>query len=260
MEPILKWAGGKRQLLGELLPFFDPARRYLEPFLGGAALLFGLEPKQAVVNDSNAELIATYRAVRDHPQEVFAAISAHRNEKEYFLALRATQPDTLSEVEAAARMIFLNKTCFNGLYRVNRRNEFNVPFGDYKKPSLPTLPALQRASAVLQGATLECRDFEDFTLAHARAGDQVYLDPPYVPVSAYSDFTRYTPGQFRDVDQVRVAKLARVLIDRGCLVVASNSEHPRVRELYEGFEVREVAVQRSINRSAGAELILVGRP
>lgn len=262
MEPILKWAGGKRQLLKELLPLLDPANRYIEPFLGGAAVLFALNPSQAAANDSNAELIGTYRAVRDHPEEVFEAMREHRNDKEYFLQLRATQPATLTEIGAAARMIFLNKTCFNGLYRVNKKNEFNVPFGNYKKPSLPTLDTLCRASAVLQGVTLESRDFESFALEHARQGDQVYLDPPYIPVSEYSDFTRYTPAQFRDADQIRVAELATTLVERGCLVVVSNSDHPRVRELYEGFEAREVQVRRAINRDPakrrGTELILVG--
>ncbi len=245
-------------MLPELLPLFDPARRFLEPFLGGAALLFALNPAEGVANDANTELINTYTAVRDHPEEVFEALSAHRNEKDYFLRLRATRPETLSRVEAAARMIFLNKTCFNGLYRVNRRNEFNVPFGNYRKPSLPTLDTLRGAAAVLAGVTLENRDFEGFALEHARAGDQVYLDPPYVPVAQYSDFTRYTPAQFGDADQVRTAGLARTLVERGCLVVASNSSHPRVLELYEGFEAREVAVRRSINRGTGTELILVG--
>ena len=258
MDPILKWAGGKRQLLPELLPLFDPARRYLEPFLGGAALLFALEPGEAVANDSNTDLIRTYTAVRDRPEEVFEALSRHRNEKEYFLRLRAVQPGDLNEVEAAARLIFLNKTCFNGLYRVNRRNEFNVPFGGYRRPSLPTLDTLRRAAEVLQAVTLENRDVEEFALEPAREGDQVYLDPPYVPVSEYSDFTRYTPAQFGDADQVRVAKLARTLVDRGCLVVASNSDHARVRELYEGFAVREVAVRRAMNRGSGLEVILVG--
>ncbi|AGF73165.1 DNA adenine methylase [Corynebacterium halotolerans] len=263
MKPVLKWAGGKTQLLPHLRPFFNPEKRYIEPFLGGGALLFDLMPEAAVVNDSNRELMATYRAIREEPDAVFEAVQSHRNEKEYFLELRAVDPETLDPVALAGRMIFLNKTCFNGLYRVNRQNRFNVPFGNYRRPSLPGLEYLRELSAFLQRVEIHDGDYRDFLRKVVRPGDQVFLDPPYDPISRYSDFTRYTPAKFFADDQSEVAELARELSERGVFVVITNSDTELIRSLYEGFRIHEVAVRRAINKDpekrGGSELIMVGQ-
>lgn len=261
MQPILKWAGGKRQLLPHLRPLFNPSRRYIEPFLGGGALLFALQPDAAVVNDSNKELIETYRAIASDPSGIYQELQKHENSKEYFLDLRAKNPWDMAPQALAARMIFLNKTCFNGLYRVNRQNKFNVPFGNYKKPSLPSLSEIKEAGEYLKKVKLCSEDFRDFILREVRPGDQVFLDPPYVPVSEYSDFTRYTPGRFNMEDQEELAEIATELVKRGALVVATNSDTEIVRELYSGFDIHQVAARRSINKDSrrrqSTELIMI---
>ena len=250
VRPIVKWAGGKSQLLPELsrrLP--NNFRRYFEPFGGSAALLFHLQPSAATLADANDELMNCYRVVRDDVELLIADLCRHENEPGYFYATRAVDPASLDEIERASRFIYLNRTCFNGLYRVNKRGQFNTPFGAYSNPRICDANNLRAASAVLRDVELLDSEYQD-VLALAEAGDFVYLDPPYVPVSVYSDFKRYTKNQFREEDHIALAGVFRDLDARGCLVVLSNSSTPLVHDLYDGFNVETVQARRLINRNA----------
>jgi DNA adenine methylase len=268
-QPFLKWVGGKGSLLRQLEEFF-PAEidRYFEPFLGGGAVFFHLKQRfpdlRAFLRDGNKELINCYRVVRDRPDELMRLLDEHAkgfraDGGEYFYAIRK-QHDLTDDLARAARTIFLNKTCFNGLYRVNAKGEFNTPVGSNKNPNLYSRDNLLAASEVLQTAQLEAQDFRK-VLDETRRGDFIYFDPPYLPISAYSDFKRYTPDQFREADQVELARVFRELDAKGCRVVLSNSEHPRTRELYAGFSIQVVSAPRFINCKPGgrgsiAELVV----
>lgn len=249
-RPFLKWVGGKTQLLPEILARF-PSRfgRYFEPFIGGGAVFFALAPERAVLADINARLIATYRAIRDELPAVIAALHRHRAEREHFYRVRAMDPDTLSPAEAAARMLFLNRTCFNGLYRVNKRGEFNVPFGDYRNPTLCDEVNLTRVAAQLRDVDLRVGPVFRVA-AEARRGDLVYFDPPYDPVSSTASFTSYTAEGFGRHEQERLAELFGELAARGVHVVLSNSDTPFIRELYSKFIVEQVFARRAVNRRA----------
>ncbi|HEY6908927.1 MAG TPA: DNA adenine methylase [Myxococcales bacterium] len=248
--PFLKWVGGKTSLLPELLKHV-PARlrRYHEPFVGGGALFFAVAPRRARISDDNAELIHCYQQVRDGVFAVLDALARHVYEKAHFAAVRALDPLLLSPAERAARFIFLNKTCFNGLWRVNRAGRFNVPIGRYKNPRFHDPAALITASHALQGVEIECAPFEQ-ALVRAAPGDFVYLDPPYDPVSATASFASYTPGGFGWEDQKRLARACIALNRRGVRFLLSNSATERVRELYRGFEQRMVRAPRFINSRA----------
>lgn len=258
-QPFLKWAGGKASLLRQLEEFFPhEIDRYIEPFLGGGAVFFHLKHRfpdmRAFLRDSNKELINCFRVVRDRPVELMLLLdhhteSFHENGADYFYRIRK-QHDLTDDLARAARTIFLNKTCFNGLWRVNAKNEFNTPVGSNKTPNLYSRENLLAASAALQDAQLEAQDFRT-TVDEARRGDFIYFDPPYLPISAYSDFKRYTPDQFREADQVELARVFRELDAKGCRVVLSNSEHPRTRELYAGFSIHVVSAPRFINCKPG---------
>jgi DNA adenine methylase len=245
--PFLKWAGGKGRLLPQYTSCF-PAKfkNYHEPFLGGGAVFFRLQPPSAFLSDSNAELIDCYRAIRDETNEVIAALGKHRHEKEHYYKVREQIPWELSRAERAARMIFLNRTCFNGLYRLNRQGRFNVPMGSYKNPKICPADRLLAASAALQGARLEHRSFEK-VLDHARAGDFAYFDPPYFPLSPTSSFTSYDQEGFRKKEQEKLAEVMSELDRRGVLVMQSNSDCGYIRNLYQGFKMREALAARSIN-------------
>lgn len=249
--PFLKWAGGKSQLLQAFKPLF-PARfnSYFEPFLGGAAVYFHLRSTRGVfpafLSDLNQELIDTYTAVRDFPEELISHLSTHINDKDYFYALRAADTGKMTKVERAARLIFLNKTCFNGLYRVNRQGHFNVPFGAYKNPNTCNRQLINECSKALQSAKLSSAPFAEI-LKQVRAGDFVYLDPPYQPVSATSSFTSYTSVSFFQSDQEKLADLVRKLDRKGALVMVSNSDNALIHELYSGLRIQTVLANRAIN-------------
>jgi DNA adenine methylase len=251
--PILKWAGGKSQLLKNLVPLV-PVRfsSYFEPFFGGGALFFHLLANRpslrAYISDANPELVNCYLRVRDDVDEVIAQLKRHRNDKHHYYKVRSQDPSELDEVGRAARLIFLNKTCFNGLFRVNRRGQFNVPFGKYKNPRIVDEGRLRRVSRSLQQArvAISCCDF-DRALARARAGDFVYLDPPYQPLTSTSRFTSYTRRDFVEQDQFRLAKTFRALDARGVFVLLSNSDSHLVRTLYEDFQIDQVLATRAIN-------------
>jgi DNA adenine methylase len=247
-RPFVKWAGGKAQLVQRFLEVF-PRRfeRYFEPFLGGGAVYLALRPERAVLSDLNADLMNAWRIVRDDPAALMTALDAHVYERAHYYRVRALDPEALDPVQRAARFIYLNKTCYNGLYRVNSRGRFNVPFGRYPRPpKLYERANLLAVSRLLRDAELLCAPFEEAT-ARAGPGDFVYLDPPYDPLSPTANFTSYTQASFTREDQRRLAAHVRELDGRGCLIAVSNSDTPEIRELYRGFRVETVRMPRHIN-------------
>lgn len=262
--PFVKWAGGKGQLLGQLEPFFPPAgsyRRYFEPFLGGGAVFFHLQPPRAVLSDLNDELITAYEVIRDDLDELLASLRRHKDDADYYYRVRGMVPQELSPVRRASRFIFLNKRCYNGLYRVNRKGGFNVPLGRYKTP--PRIfdeDNLRAVSEVLNGADLRVASYEE-ALREAEAGDFVYLDPPYQPLSATAYFTGYTKDSFGERDQARLAQVLHELDKRGVRFLLNNHDTLHLRRLYDGFYLEVAAAKRHINsradrRGSVAELIV----
>jgi DNA adenine methylase len=263
--PFLKWAGGKGQLLGQMSPYFPSEyRTYFEPFLGGGAVFFHLRPEKAVLADLNPDLVNAFQVVRDHPTALMKALDQHselRTCKEYFYEVRGQEISKLSPVERAARMVFLNKTCYNGLFRVNSRGGFNVPWGGYSNPTLYERATLLSASALLQGKKVVLEGYRK-ACARARKGDLVYFDPPYHPLSETSGFTSYTKEDFGDEEQEALAETFRTLDNRGCLVMLSNSPTSLVRSLYGGFRSETLRAKRAINskgtgRGAVDELLIL---
>ena len=247
-KPILKWAGGKAQMLNDLIPKVPVSYgRYIEPFLGGGAMFFALQPENAIISDSNPELINMYQQVANHVDTVIKHLKKYENTSEMFYSVRGLEWTNLSKAEAAARTIFLNKTCFNGLYRVNKQGKFNVPFGKYKKPKICDEDGLRAASEVLKKADILCGDYLLVLEHYAQPGDFVFLDPPYLPISEYSDFKRYTKEQFYEEDHVELAKMIMTLHERGCHVVLTNSNHPLVHELYAPFTIDVIQTKRHIS-------------
>lgn len=224
-------------------------KRYLEPFLGGGALFFYIHPPKSLLNDLNEELINTYQIVQQKVEALITLLQTYPYSKEFYYALRAQSTQTLEQVERAARFIYLNRTCYNGLYRVNKQNQFNVPFGAYSNPVICDEMRLRAVSKTLQGVELFCEDYKDFLKREVRPGDFIYLDPPYQPASKYSDFKRYTSAQFYENDQRELAEWVKKLVNMGCFVLASNSDTPLVREIYEGFEFVNVRARRNINKN-----------
>ena len=257
-RPFLKWAGGKSQLLAQfeaLYPRRSQVRRYLEPFVGSAAVFFHLrnlyQTGEVILADSNAELINTYRAIQQEVEKVVRLLAKHRkaHSPEHYYRIRARRPSELSSAELAARTIYLNKTCFNGLYRDNSQGGFNVPIGRYEDPAILDARNLRAVSAALRGVELRQGHFRE-TLQYARNGDFIYFDPPYQPLSTTAFFTAYTRNSFGPADQEELAEVFRLLNDRGCRIMLSNSATPLIRRLYQGFDLRTVDARRSINSRA----------
>ena len=247
-KPILKWAGGKTQMLGELMPRVPKTYgRYIEPFFGGGALFFSLKPDNAIIADSNPELINMYLQVAHHVDDVIECLQKYENTSEMFYEVRSLNWQTLPKAEAAARTIYLNKTCFNGLYRVNRSGQFNTPFGKYKNPKICDIDALRLASEALRKADILCGDYILVLEHYAQPGDFVFLDPPYLPISENSDFKRYTKEQFYEDDHVELAKMIDTLHERGCYVILTNSNHPLVHQLYEQYKIEVIQTKRHIS-------------
>ncbi len=249
-RPFLKWAGGKGQLLAEIQRRFPRTfRRYHEPFLGGGAVFFGTMPSRAILSDINHELVDTYTAIRDDVEAVIAALMRHKADEEHYYRVRAQETAGLSAVASAARTIFLNRTCFNGLYRVNRRGEFNVPFGRYDNPTICDPENLRLVSLALHDVELRCESA--FAIGkRAQRGDLVYFDPPYDPVSPTASFTAYARFVFGKDEQAQLAAIFAELAQRGVHVVLSNSDTPFIRELYKDFRVDTVYARRAINSRA----------
>ena len=270
MLPLfLKWAGGKLQLIEQFEKFF-PSRfnNYYEPFLGSGAVFFyvksKLKPSEAILSDINEELINCFVVVRDKPSELIELLLNHRknHSKDYYYMIRRIETNRLDRVESAARFIYLNKTCFNGLYRVNSKGQFNVPFGDYERPAIFRRHLIFQASQLLQGVILRVMSFQK-VVDFARKDDFVYLDPPYIPLSRTSSFTNYTRDRFSMVEHKTLSKVFRALDSHGCFVMLSNSNHPLIRELYGGYEknILLVNAKRMINsigskRGAISEIVL----
>lgn len=254
--PFMKWVGGKRRLLPQLLPMLDgisPAR-HVEPFVGGGALFFHRRPRRALLADVNENLIATYVAVRDDVDGVLDALewfdARHGVGSVYYdIRDRFNAAAWRSPAERAAMFLYLNRTGFNGLHRVNARGELNVPEGRYSNPRILDARTIYAASIALQGVELVCTDFES-TASRCARGDFVYFDPPYVPVSATSSFVGYDEGGFGDVEQMVLRDVFRELDRRGCFVMLSNSDVPFIRRLYSGYRVETVRAPRAINSDA----------
>ncbi len=268
-KPFLKWAGGKKQLVDVLLGTFPrQSGTYFEPFLGGGAIFFAMASakrhEKAVLNDVNPELVNCYRVIRDFPEELMEQIKRLPISRDIFLELRDKDPQDYSPVRRAARTIYLNKTGFNGLYRVNKSGKFNVPWGKYKKPTVYIEENILACSVALNRyVSIVSKDFSE-AVRDAKAGDLVYMDPPYVELSATSNFKSYTVDGFSENDHYRLAACFRELVERGVAVVASNSNTELVRELYKDWEIQVVQAKRSINskgdkRGAISELVIVGR-
>lgn len=249
-KPFVKWVGGKRQLIASIakyVPKLGPGATYHEPFIGGGAVFFHLQPKKAVLTDSNERLIRTYRGIKDDVEGVIELLASYPHDKRFYLEMRSHDIDTEDDVAIAAWFVYLNRTGYNGLYRVNSKNGFNVPFGDYKNPTICDPDNLRACARALRGAKIEKRDFAAVA-KRAKRGDFVYFDPPYIPLTATSRFTDYTSEGFSDAEQIRLRDVALELKKRGVRVLLSNSSAPRVYDLYERhFACIEVDARRSVN-------------
>lgn len=257
VAPVVKWVGGKRQLLDEITPLL-PKRinAYCEPFLGGGAVLFSIQPSKAVVNDLNADLITVYEVIRDDAEDLIESLKKHKNTSEYFYEMRDVDRDkasyqALSKVEKASRLIYLNKTCFNGLFRVNSSGEFNSPFGHYKNPNIVNEPVLRAVSKYLNANNITFYS-EDFAQTLSRIGKDVfvYLDPPYDPVSDTASFTGYSKGGFDRNEQLRLKNCCDSLTQRGIKFLLSNSATEFIKDLYHEYDITIVKAKRAINSDA----------
>lgn len=262
MKPFLKWAGGKSQLLPELEKYIPQSfNQYIEPFLGGGAFYFYLNPSAPIISDLNEELIITYEVVKQNVEELIVFLQTFKNEEEYYYNIRAQNPEDLTNIERAARLIFLNKTCFNGLYRVNKKGDFNVPFGKRNGEFLNE-ELLRDASEFLQNAKIINANYLDVLSNKAKKGDFIFLDPPYYPIGKYSDFKRYTKEFFYHDDHLELKKEFDRLVNLGCYVILTNSEHPSILELYEDYEIKIIETKRLIssnpNTREGKDIIVLG--
>ena len=256
LSPVLKWVGGKRQLLNDIIPMIPKnCSTYVEPFIGGGAVLFELQPKKAIINDFNGELINVYTVIRDYPEELIKELQFHKenNTSEYFYTVREydRKPDFFSKmtsVQKAARVIYLNKTCYNGLYRVNSAGQFNSPYGKYKNPNIVNETVIRAMSKYFNENNIVIKN-EDFkeTLKGLRRGAFVYLDPPYMPISSSSSFTGYTENGFNEDKQRELKELCDKLDKKGIKFLQSNSDCEFIRELYSGYRIKTIKAKRAIN-------------
>lgn len=255
--PVVKWVGGKRQLLPQILPLI-PKRMtaYCEPFLGGGAVLFALQPKRALVNDLNQDLITVYRVIKEDADALIEHLSRHENTPEYFYRIRDLDRDkeayaALSDVEKASRLLYLNKTCYNGLFRVNASGAFNSPYGHYRRPNIVNEQTIRGVSRYFNSCdiTFFSGDFAS-VLEQVPKGGFVYLDPPYDPVSDTASFTGYNRGGFGREEQMRLKECCDALTARGVKFLLSNSATPFIRELYGSYRVSIVQARRAVNSVA----------
>ncbi len=267
-EPFLKWAGGKSQLLRQFEALFPKKfNNYLEPFVGGGAVFFylyntgRLKDKKIILIDSNEELINCFLVIEENVEKLISILRSNKyvNKKEVYYRIRAEKPK--DEFERAAGTIYLNKTCFNGLYRVNSKGKFNVPFGRYKNPLICDSKNLRRVSIALKNVKILCDDFEK-CLEYAEKGDFIYFDPPYQPLSKTSNFTSYTKDAFSEKDQKRLCEVFKRLDKIGCKIMLSNSDTHFIRKLYKKYRIEVVYAKRAINckasgRGAIKELVIL---
>ena len=255
--PVVKWVGGKRQLLPQILPLI-PKRMtaYCEPFLGGGAVLFALQPKRALVNDLNQDLITVYRVIKEDADALIEHLSRHENTPEYFYRIRDLDRDkeayaAMYDVEKASRLLYLNKTCYNGLFRVNASGAFNSPYGHYRRPNIVNEQTIRGVSRYFNSCdiTFFSGDFAS-VLEQVPKGGFVYLDPPYDTVSDTASFTGYNRGGFGREEQVRLKECCDALTARGVKFLLSNSATPFIRELYGSYRVSIVQARRAVNSVA----------
>ncbi len=249
LKTPIKWAGGKGQLLSQLdhlLP--KKFNMYIEPFIGGGALFFHILPSKSVLIDTNLDLINFYTVVRDKPDALIDDLKKHKNDEDYYYSMREKDVSKMDNVERASRFLYLNKTSYNGLWRVNKKGQFNVPFGKYKNPKIVDEQNLKFVSMALKNSEVMLDDFTA-VLRYARAGTFVYFDPPYHPLSKTSNFTNYS-GKFDEEDQIRLAECFRVLDKMGCFVILSNSDTEFIKMLYAGYDLQIVKARRAINCKA----------
>ena len=255
LSPIVKWVGGKRQLLGDIESVIPKKfTTYVEPFVGGGALLFHIQPKKAIINDFNEELINIYEVVKNQPNELIEILEEHErlNSEDYFYYVRALDRkenyNEISQNERAARIIYLNKTCYNGLFRVNQAGQFNSPYGRYKNPNIVNTPTVLAMSKYFNSNNVKIMsgDYRN-ALKNLKKGSFVYFDPPYMPVSSSAYFTGYTENGFDKQQQIELKKECDKLTSKGIKFLLSNSDHPFIRELYRDYEIITVRAKRSIN-------------
>lgn len=257
-SPFIKWVGGKNQLLGSIESLAPESfGNYHEPFVGGGAVFFRLWSngliKSSFLADSNPHLVTTYTVVRDKPADLIKALASFKenhSKESYYLARTRFNGEPMSDVERAALLIYLNKTCFNGLYRVNSRNEFNVPAGTYANPGIYDAEKIQACSRALADARIDSEDF-NASLEYVRPGDFVYLDPPYVPLTKTANFTSYARENFTFKDQQRLAETLKTLTQNNVMVMLSNHATPELLDLYTGFHVTVVPARRMLNSKPG---------
>lgn len=256
-KPFVKWVGGKRQLLAQFRRLnlyppeqFNPVKnKYFEPFVGGGAVFFDLLPKHAELSDLNPELVITYNVIKNNVENLIKSLKKHRNEKDYFLKIRSLDVKKLSDIEIASRFIYLNRTCFNGLYRVNSKGQFNVPFGLNKNPLICDEINLRKIANVLKEVNITHQDYKA-VLKKAKKGDFIYFDPPYHPLSETSSFTSYTKESFGAKEQIELRDTFLELHKRGCFVMLSNSDAKFINEIYsghKGIRITKVEAGRAIN-------------
>jgi len=260
-KPFVKWVGGKRQLLKQFKELglyppedFNPnTATYFEPFVGGGAVFFDLFPQKAILLDLNFELITTYNVIKNDVGDLIKSLKKHKHNKEYFLKMRVKNPKRLSKLNIASRFIYLNRTGFNGLYRVNKNDEFNVPFGRYNNPLICDEENLRKIHNVLQKVDILHKDYKE-VLNIARKGDFVYLDPPYYPVNRTSNFTSYTSKDFLEKEQEELRDAFVELHKKRCFVMLSNSDTPFINKLYSGLnkriKIHKIRAGRMINSNA----------
>ncbi len=254
---FIKWAGGKKQLLEQFKPLFPKKiERYFEPFLGGGTVAFYLiknhpEIKKVYLSDINKELIITYQVIKENLNELINLLTEYKNNhsKDFYYRIRSCEINKLNKIEIAGRFIYLNKTCFNGLYRVNKKGEFNVPIGNYKSPSIFKEKDLKEISELLKKDDIQVEQFYE-AVKEARKGDFIYFDPPYYPINKTSMFTSYTKDKFLEEEQEKLAEVFRKLDGKGCKVMLSNSDTPFIKELYKGYKINFVRATRMINCDA----------
>jgi len=269
---FVKWAGGKTQLIKQFIPLFpkkDHVKRYFEPMVGSGAVFFYIKqvynPHYSMIFDINNDLINLYLQIRDNVDEMISLLKVHKcnhtkNPKEYYYKMREKYNNTEDKLEKSSLLLYLNKTCYNGLYRVNSKGEFNVPFGRYKNPSIVQEKKLKLVPNLLQGAIIKSMTFEKI-LAHTQVDDFIYFDPPYYPLSETSSFTSYQKNNFLDKEQKRLAKVFKKLDKKNCKVMLSNSDTDLIRDLYNGYNIKVVKAKRMISckgkgRGAINELVI----
>lgn len=261
-KPFLKWAGGKTQLLNSLQPYIpNTFGKYIEPFIGGGALFFKLNHPISVIADLNEELVITYQQVKDNVINLISILESYENSEEYYYKIRGLNTSTLSECERAARLIYLNKTCFNGLFRVNKKGEFNVPYGK-RTGAFLNRENLIRASEYMESTMIYNLDYKETLKRFAKKGDFIFLDPPYQPVGKFSDFKRYTKEFFYENDQIELASIFRDLVNMGCYVILTNSDAPFILNLYKGYHIETIETKRMISSNPdtriGKDIIVLG--